>query len=122
MQRAVFRYFARFVIPRKKLYVYHRTFFILNTSQSGSLTRNELIDQFYHYNMWDMTFKKLDAIMALVDLDNSGTIGFEEYLLTSVSPKDITAKAILLAAFKDFDVDGSRSLSIAEIRNRLQGE
>lgn len=71
--------------------------------------------------MWDMTFKKLDAIMALVDLDNSGTIGFEEYLLTSVSPTDITAKAILQNAFKDFDIDGSRSLSIQEIRNRLQG-
>ena len=62
--------------------------------------------------MWDMTFKKLDAIMALVDMDSSGAISFEEYLLTSVSPKDITAKHIMLKAFKDFDVDGSRALSI----------
>ena len=74
---------------------------------------------YYKFNMWDMTFRKLDAIMAMVDADNSGTIGFSEFLLTSVSPTDICSKNIMLVAFKDFDVDGSRTLSIWEIRNRL---
>lgn len=69
--------------------------------------------------MMDMTLRQLDAIMAMVDADNSGTIGFAEFLLTSVSPTDICSKAILINAFKDFDVDGSRTLSIWEIRNRL---
>ena len=66
-----------------------------------------------------MTFKKLDAIMAMVDDDNSGSIGFSEFLLTSVSPDDVCSKKIMLVAFKDFDVDGSKNLSIWEIRNRL---
>ena len=69
--------------------------------------------------MKDISMKKLDAIMAMVDDDNSGSIGFSEFLLTSVSPEDICKKNVLLFAFKDFDVDGSKSLSIWEIRNRL---
>ena len=89
MQRAIFRYFAEFIIPRRQLFVYHKSFFMLNTSSSGSLTRQELIDGFYKYKMWDMTFKMLDEIMTLVDSDNSGTIGFEEFLRTAVKPEDI---------------------------------
>jgi Ca2+-binding EF-hand superfamily protein len=69
--------------------------------------------------MKDMTLKRLDEIMAMVDDDNSGSIGFAEFLLTSVSPEDICGKAVLIFAFKDFDVDGSRDLSIWEIRNRI---
>ena len=60
------------MIPKSKLQVYHRSFFLLNVSQSGNLSRVELIDKFEKYNMKDMTLKKLDAIMAMVDDDNSG--------------------------------------------------
>ena len=69
--------------------------------------------------MWNMTFKMLDTIMTLVDSDNSGTIGFEEFLRTAVKPEDICNKNILTKAFSDFDVDGNEDLSIKEIKTRL---
>ena len=66
-----------------------------------------------------MTFYEMDAILALVDADNSGAVGFEEFLRTSVNPKDINNKDLLMKAFRDFDVDNSKSITILELKNRL---
>ena len=70
--------------------------------------------------MWVQLF----ALLPACALRPGGAIGFEEYLLTSVSPNEITSKSIILKAFKDFDVDFSGMLGYSEfaagVRERLK--
>ena len=61
------------------------TFFALNVSCTGLLTRQELMNAFWANGYEEMSYFELDNILAKIDLDNSGKINFSEFLLPAVS-------------------------------------
>ena len=68
------------------------TFFALNRSNTGEMTRDELIQAYWENGYKDMNYYEIDKILAKVDLKNSGTINFGDYLMPSVDPIDIITK------------------------------
>ena len=65
------------------------TFFALNKSCSGEMSRDELIQAFWENGYKDMSYYEIDSILALVDYRKSGTVNFEDFLMPSVDPVDI---------------------------------
>lgn len=59
-----------------------------------------------------MTYFEIDVILASVDEDNSGQIGFEEFLVTAIEPLKLLTRDKLTKAFRTFDTDGGGSVSI----------
>ena len=54
----------------------------------------------------------MDNVLALVDADNSGMIGFDEFLMTAISPEDMLTDEAIRQAFIIFDEDGGNSISV----------
>jgi len=61
----------------------------------------------------------MDIALAMVDLDNSGELTFNEFVLTCITPEKMLTKDNIYEAFKDFDADGGGSISIEEIKQVL---
>jgi Ca2+-binding EF-hand superfamily protein len=68
------------------------TFFALNKSNSGEMSRDELIQAYWDNGYKDMSYYEIDKILALVDYRKSGTVNFEDYLMPSVDPVDIISR------------------------------
>ena len=57
----------------------------------------------------------MDKVLACVDLDRGGAIGFDEFFMTTLDPLEILSKEAIYKAFRFFDEDGGGSISCAEI-------
>ena len=79
-------FIIRNLIAQKYLYKYRRTFFLINSSATGEMSRSELLQSFWDYGFSDMSEGEMDKVLALVDTDNSGKIGFDEFLMTAIHP------------------------------------
>lgn len=119
LQRATISFIMRNLLAQKYMHKYRRTFFYLNESATGEITRDELITSFWTYGMGEVSEYEIDAVLAIVDLDNSGMIGFEEFLMTAISPEDLLTQHSIAKAFKIFDKDGGNSVSVDEIQGQL---
>ena len=64
-----------------------------------------------------MSEVELDRTLAYVDNDQNGFITFGEFLAACVDSKELLQKERVVACFKSFDVDGSNSISLQEIKN-----
>ena len=61
----------------------------------------------------------MDRVLAKVDVDNSGQVSFDEFLMTCIHPQEMLTKDNMYRAFKDFDDDGGGSVSTVEIKQAL---
>lgn len=64
------------MINRNEMDFYKGTFFEMNYSMTGLLTREELMKNFWKHGWSEMTYYEIDKILACVDDDNSGQINF----------------------------------------------
>jgi len=62
------------------------TFFALNTSFTGDLSRQEMLEAFWKNGYKRFTVYELDKIYAGLDTDNSGLLSFSEFLVPSIEP------------------------------------
>ena len=66
-----------------------------------------------------MSEKEAERIMQEVDLDKSGTIDYNEFILAALNRQKVLNKEKLEATFKMFDKDGNGKISADEIRSIL---
>ena len=85
---------------------------MLNESATGEMSRSELLKSFWDFGFGDMSEQEMDNVLALVDADNSGMIGFDEFLMTAISPEDMLTDEAIRQAFIIFDEDGGNSISV----------
>jgi Ca2+-binding EF-hand superfamily protein len=71
------------------------TFFALNRSCTGLMTRQELMDSFWNNGYPDMSYFELDNILAKVDLDNSGKISFQEFILPAINAVAMVSNKVM---------------------------
>ena len=96
---------------------YKRIFYAINTKQDGLLTRGQLLQGYWDVGVKSMSEVELDRTLAYVDNDQNGFITFGEFLAACVDSKELLQKERVVACFKSFDVDGSNSISLQEIKN-----
>ena len=58
-------------------------------------------------------------MFAKVDIDNSGSIDYSEFIVATMNEKNLLSNNKLQTAFKMFDKDGGGSISIDEIKQVL---
>ena len=92
------------------------TFFAINTSFTGDMSRIELLEAFWNNGYKEMDIYKLDGIFALLDDDNSGLLSFAEFLVPSIDPMvSLNSNEKLWFAFKDMEINNKGYITMAEI-------
>lgn len=91
----------------------------MNRESTGELKRKELLEAFWEFGVKDVAETEMDAVLACVDIDQGGSIGFDEFLMTSIDPYEILTKDNINKAFRDFDDDDGGSISVGEIKVAL---
>lgn len=59
-----------------------------------------------------MSEEEADKVLAFVDTDGGGSIGFNEFIVTAISPKDLLNSKTLEKANFIFDADRGGTISI----------
>jgi Ca2+-binding EF-hand superfamily protein len=62
---------------------------MLDEDNSGVVTRDELVELFFKYMGNSVTDIELDRMLSIVDADMSGEIGFTEFIIACLVPKDV---------------------------------
>ena len=107
------------MINRHELDNFKDTFFEMNYSMTGNLTREELINNFWKHGYTSITYYEIDTILACVDEDNSGQINFSEFLVTAIEPLRLLTREKVTKAFRTFDTDNGGSISVDELQDVL---
>lgn len=95
---------------------FYHAFQLFDEDGSGSITVDELGDVMQQLGQ-KATKSELNAMVAEVDADGSGSIEFPEFLVMLVRKmRDADSKEELKAAFRYFDRDGNGFISAAELR------
>ena len=61
----------------------------------------------------------MDKMFEEIDIDNNGTIDYTEFVMATMSAKNMMTNEKLSQAFKLFDKDGNGSIDASEIKEVL---
>jgi Ca2+-binding EF-hand superfamily protein len=104
LQLNTLRYISKKLLVQDEEDELKDTFFAMNTSFTGDLSRKELLEAFWKYGHKEMDAWKLDNIFAQLDDDNSGLLSFNEFLVPSIDPMvSLCSNEKLWIAFKDIE-------------------
>jgi len=96
-----------------------RVFGQLDEDNSGIVGRDELVEIFFKYMGDSVTDIELDRMLSIVDADMSGEIGFTEFVIACLDPKEVITTEHLRALFNLYDADRSKMLSMREIKGAI---
>ena len=85
----------------------------------GVLTKQEILNGYKQLMPFDDAEKEVERIMNEVDIDKSGTIDYNEFVLATINKQKLLNKEKLEATFKMFDKDGSGTITADEIKSVL---
>jgi calcium-dependent protein kinase len=63
--------------------------------------------------------EEVELMFRSVDSDQSGQIGFSEFVVAAMNEQELTSNEFLAAAFKMFDKDGLGVISVEDIKQTL---
>ena len=118
LQKATYSFIASQLATKKEKDEMLELFKSLDADNSGTLSRQELINGFhnlYSEEIEDIE-EEVDKIMRQVDIDGSGEIDYSEFVAASMNRTKLLSKERLEAAFKTFDIDGSGTISADELK------
>ena len=79
------------------------------------------MDSYWNNGYPDMSYFELDNILAKVDLDNSGKISFQEFILPAINAiKMVSDKMRCLRILRAFDVNDRGSITMKELEDGLK--
>jgi len=119
LQQAALTYIVNHLITKEDKNELMGLFQQFDKNGDGVLTREEILLG-YREILGDVEAEiEADRIMREVDLDKSGTIDYNEFVLASISQQKLLNKEKLEATFKMFDKDGNGTISAEEIKSIL---
>ncbi|XP_024981969.1 calcium-dependent protein kinase 26-like isoform X2 [Cynara cardunculus var. scolymus] len=87
----------------------------IDTDNSGYLTFDELKDGLKSYGA-DLDESEIHDLMQAADINNSGTIDYEEFVAATLHFTKVDKEDRLFAAFSYFDKDGSGYITLDELQ------
>ncbi|KAE8713145.1 Calcium-dependent protein kinase 1 [Hibiscus syriacus] len=94
-------------------------FKMIDTDGSGQITYDELKDGLKRFGA-NLAESEFHALMQAADVNNSGTIDYEEFVAATLHLNKIEREDNLLAAFSYFDRDGSGYITPDELQKACQ--
>lgn len=91
----------------------------MDTDGDGMLCKKEILDGYALHFDHEITEEEVDNIFSAIDTDGNGVIDYSEFLMATMSDKDLMSKEKLKAAFRVFDKDGDGTITPDEIRTTL---
>lgn len=79
-------YVVRFQTRNQNL-KYRKLFFYLNTASSGEITAEELHNDFQTNDLQHVHRIQVEQIFDEVDFDGGGSVDYDEFVVTCISPK-----------------------------------
>ena len=119
LQQAALTYIVNYLMTKEEKNEMLEMFQSLDANGDGVLSRDEIFEG-YKQTLGEIEAKKeVDRIMSEVDIDNSGTIDYNEFVMAATNRQKMLNKEKLEATFKVFDKDGSGTISADEIKALL---
>lgn len=119
LQQAALTYIVNHLVTKDDKNELLELFQQFDLNGDGVLTKQEILNG-YKQILGDVEAElETERIMKEVDLDKSGTIDYNEFVLASISQQKLLNKEKLEATFKMFDKDGNGTISADEIKSIL---
>jgi len=103
-------------LNKEQIEEYKETFEMFDLDKDGTITADELQEVMKSMGRL-FSRKEVKEMIAEVDVDDSGSIEFDEFLLMMCRDED--SEFELLEAFKVFDKDGDGEVTANEVRDVL---
>jgi calcium-dependent protein kinase len=82
----------------------------------GMLSKEEIKDGYEKIFGQSINQEQIEEMFSRVDIDNSGFIDYSEFVVATMSEKNLFSEKKLKAAFKMFDADDSGYISRDEVK------
>ena len=119
LQQASLTYIVNNLLSKEEKNDLLELFQQFDANGDGVLTKEEILNGYKTIMPFDDAEKEVERIMNEVDIDKSGTIDYNEFVLATINKQKLLNKEKLEATFKMFDKDGSGSISSDEIKSVL---
>jgi calcium-dependent protein kinase len=119
LQQAALTYIVNHLLSKEEKNELLELFQAFDKNGDGVLSKEEIYEGYKSILGEVEATKEVERIMNEVDIDRSGTIDYNEFVMAATNRHNILNKEKLEATFKMFDKDGSGSISAEEIRSFL---
>jgi len=121
LQQAALTYIVNYLLSKEEKNELLVTFQTLDKNGDGVLSREEIYEGYKDILGEVEAQKEVDRIMEKADIDKSGSIDYNEFIMAASNRQKMLNKEKLEATFKIFDKDGNGSISADEIKSVLFG-
>lgn len=119
LQQAALTYIVNHLLSKEEKNELLELFQSFDKNGDGVLSKEEIYEG-YKASMGEREAKiECERIMSEIDIDKSGTIDYNEFLIAATNRQCVLNKEKLEQTFKMFDKDGNGSISLDEIRSIL---
>ncbi len=120
LQQAALTYIVSQLITGKEKDQLESVFMSLDKDKDGKLGKEELIQGYKEmFGEGYPAEEEVEKIMAHIDIDGNGYIDLTEFVMATISKKNVLSRERLVAAFNMFDRDGSGAISADEVKEVL---
>jgi calcium-dependent protein kinase len=119
LQQAALTYIVNHLLSKEEKNELLELFQAFDKNGDGVLSKEEIYEGYKNILGEVEAAKEVERIMNEVDIDRSGTIDYNEFVMAATNRQNMLNKEKLEATFKMFDKDGSGSISSEEIRSFL---
>lgn len=119
LQQAALTYIVNHLLTKEEKNELLELFQSFDKNGDGVLSKEEIYEG-YKATLGELEAQReVERIMGEIDIDKSGTIDYNEFLIAATNRQSVLNKEKLEQTFKMFDKDGNGSISLDEIRSIL---
>ncbi len=116
LQQAALTYIVNHLLSKEEKNELLELFQSFDKNGDGVLSKEEIYDGYKAILGETEAKKEVERIMTDIDIDKSGTIDYNEFLIAATNRQAVLNKEKLEQTFSMFDKDGNGSISLDEIR------
>jgi len=119
LKQATMTFIVSQLVDEKEKKNLRKVFQALDANGDGKLSKEELVNGYEQVCGVSVSMDELTKAFDAIDMDKSGAIDYNEFLVATLSEKKILSHANIKEAFDMMDKDGSGAISVDEIKTLL---